>query len=152
MLNYNDSDLYGICSYRVIGHHRVRAGGGVAVCVQDHVHFKERPDVSYFDENCETVFIERKRGHQPQNHTVIIGVIYSTSNQDISSLYDKINNVVNVVRMENKTFYLTGDYNINILSNASHGQSAQFLDMMSSNVFGTYHSFLKIDCHISHID
>ena len=28
-LNYDDSDLYGLCGYKVIGHHRVnRAGGG----------------------------------------------------------------------------------------------------------------------------
>ena len=57
-LNDNDSDLYGLCGYKVIGHHRVnRAGGGVAVCVQDHVCFKERPDLSYFSEDCESVFI-----------------------------------------------------------------------------------------------
>ena len=57
--------LYGFCGYKAIGHHRVkRAGGGVAVCVQGHVYFKERPDLSYFDEDCETVFIEMEKGHQ----------------------------------------------------------------------------------------
>ena len=60
-----DSDLYGLSGYKVMGHHRVnRAGGGSAVCVQDHVYFKERPDLSYFDEDCETVFIEMEKRHQ----------------------------------------------------------------------------------------
>ena len=129
-------DLYGLCGYKVIGHNRVnRAGGGVAVCVQDHVYFKERPDLSYFDEDCETVFIEVEEGQQRQNHNVIIGVIYRPPNQDISSFNDKMNTIVNIVRRENKTCYLLGDYNINILNYASHVQTAQFVDMMSSNVF-----------------
>ena len=73
-LNDDDSDLYSLSGYKVIGHHRVdRAGGGVAVCVQEHVYFKERPDLSYFDEDCETVFIEIEKGHLLQNHNVIIG-------------------------------------------------------------------------------
>ena len=96
-LNDDDIDLYGLCGYTVISHHRVdSAGGGVAVCVQDHVYFKERPDLSYFDEDCETVFVEMEKGHQLQNHNVIIDVIYRPPNQDISSFNDKINNIVNV--------------------------------------------------------
>ena len=182
-LNDDDSDLYSLSGYKVIGHHRVnRAGGGVAVCVQEHVYFKERPDLSYIDEDCETVFIEMEKGHQLQNHNeiigviysppnqdissfndkmsnivnvvdcetvfiemekghqlqnhnVIIGVIYSLPNQDISSFNDKMSNIVNVVRRENKTCYFLGDYNINILNYESHAQTAQFVDMMSSNVF-----------------
>ena len=49
-LNDNDSGLCGLCGYKVIGHHKVdRAGGEVAVCVQDHVYFKEWPDLSFID-------------------------------------------------------------------------------------------------------
>ena len=107
----------------------------MAVCVQDHVYFKERPDLSYFDEDCETVFIEIEEGQQRQNHNVIIGVIYRPPNQYISSFNDKIYNTVNVVRSKMKTFYLLVDYNINILNYASHAQTAQFVDMTSSNGF-----------------
>ena len=96
-LNDDNSDLYSLSGYKVIGHHRVnRADGGVAVCVQEHVYFKKRPDLSYFDEDCETVFIEMEKRHQLQNHNVIIGVIYRPPNQDISSFNDKMSNIVNV--------------------------------------------------------
>ena len=109
-LNHNDGDLYGLYGYKVLSHNRVnRAGGGVAVCVQDHAYFKERSDLSYFDEDCETVFIEVEEGQQGQNHNVIIGVIYRRPNQDISSFNDKMNDIVNIVRRENKTCYLLGD-------------------------------------------
>ena len=76
------------------------AGGGVAVCVQCHVYFKERPNLSYFDEDCEIVFVEIETGHQLQNHNVIIGLIYRPPNQDISFFNVKVNNIVNVVRGE----------------------------------------------------
>ena len=70
-LNDNDNDLYGWCGYKVTGHHRVnRAGGGMAVCVQDHVCFKARPDLSYFSEDCESVFIEVEKGHKQQSSNV----------------------------------------------------------------------------------
>ena len=112
-LSDNDGDWYGLCGYKVIGHNTVnRAGGGVVVCVQDHVYFKERPDLSYFDEDCETVFIEVEEGQQRQNHNVIIGVIYRPPNQDISSFNDKMNIIVNIVRRENKTCYLLGNYKL----------------------------------------
>ena len=39
------------------------------------------------------------------------------------------------IRRENKTCYLLGDYNIDILNYASHVHTAQFVDMMSSNGF-----------------
>ena len=46
-----------------------------------------------------------------------------------------MNIIVNIVRRENKTCYLLGDYNINILNYANHTQNAPFVDMMSSIVF-----------------
>ena len=66
---------------------------------------------------------------------MFFGVIYRPPNHDISSFNDKMNSIVNVVRRENKTCYFLGDYNIDILNYASHVQSAQFVDMMSSNGF-----------------
>ena len=64
-LNDNDFDLYGLSGYKVIGRHRVnRTGGGAAVCIQDQVSFRERPDLSCFTEDFETVFIEIEKGNQ----------------------------------------------------------------------------------------
>ena len=91
--------------------------------------------MSYFSEDCESVFIEVEKGHQQKSSNVIIGVIYRPPNHDISCFNDKRNSIVNVVRRENKTFYLLGDYNFDILNYASHVQTAQFVDMLSSNGF-----------------
>ena len=135
-LNDNDCDLYGLSGYKVIGRHRVnRTGGGVAVCIQDHVSFRERPDLSSSAEDFETVFIEIEHGNQQNPRNVLIGVIYRPPNQDILLFNEKINNIMNDVRMENKICFLLGDYNINILNYASHVHTAQFVDMMSSSGF-----------------
>ena len=135
-LNDNDFDLYGLSGYKVIGRHRVnRTGGGVAVCVQDQVSFRDRPDLSCFTEDFETVFIEIEKGNQLNAKNVIIGVIYRPPNQDILSFNEKLNDIINKIRMENKICYLLGDYNINILNYSSHVHTAQFVDMMSSSGF-----------------
>ena len=135
-LNDNDCDLYGLSGYKVIGRHRVnRTGGGVAVCIRDHVSFRERPDLSSSTEDFETVFIEIEKGNQQNARNVLIGVIYRPPNQDILLFNEKLNNIMNDVRMENKICYLLGDYNINILNYASHVHTAQFVDMMSSSGF-----------------
>ena len=64
-----------------------------------------------------------------------------------------MNIIVNIVRRENKTCYLLGDYSIDILNYANHAQNAQFVDMMSSyGFFATYNSSIKSDCHICHTD
>ena len=133
-LNDNDCDLYGLSGYKVIGRHRVnRTGGGVAVCIRDHVSFRERPDLSSSTEDFETVFIEIEKGNQQNVRNVLIGVIYRPPNQDILLFNEKLNNM-NDVRMENKICYLLGDYNTNILNYASHVHTAQFV-MMSSSGF-----------------
>ena len=135
-LNDNDFDLYGLSDYKVIDRHRVnRTGGGVAVCIQDQVSFRERPDLSCFTEDFETVFIEIEKGNQLNAKNVIIGVIYRPPNQDILSFNEKLNDIINKIRMENKICYLLGDYNINILNYSSHVHTAQFVDMMSSSGF-----------------
>ena len=42
-LNDNGNDLPGLCCNKIIGHHKVDgAGGGLAVCVSDHVYLKEK--------------------------------------------------------------------------------------------------------------
>ena len=99
------------CLDKVTGRHRVnRTGGGVAVCIRDHVSFRERPDLSSSTEDFETVFIEIEKGNQQNARNVLIGVIYRPPNQDILLFNEKLNY-------------------------ASHVHTAQFVDMMSSSGF-----------------
>ena len=60
--------------------------------------------------------LKLKKGNQQNARNVLIGVIYRPPNQDILLFNEKLNNIMNDVRMENKICYLLGDYNINILN------------------------------------
>ena len=102
-LNDNVCDLYGLSGYKVIGRHRVnRTGGGVAVCIQDHVSFRERPDLFSSTEDFEPVFIEIEKGNQQNARNVLIGGIYRPPNQDILLFNEKLNNIMTDVRVKIK--------------------------------------------------
>ena len=95
----------------------------------------ERLDLSSSTDDFETVFIEFEKGNQQNARNVLIGVIYRAPNQNILLFNEKLNNIMNDVRMENEICYFLGDYNINILNYASYVHIAQFVDMMSSSGF-----------------
>ena len=63
----------------------------------------------------------------------------TTSSQAIIELIELVEGwqfvlkIMIIAKKENKTCYLTGDYDINIHNYASHAQTAHFVDMMSSN-------------------
>ena len=52
-LKDSNCDLYGIKGYHLIEKHRKSQGGGVAVCIKDHLNYFERPDVSLFESDLE---------------------------------------------------------------------------------------------------
>ena len=51
----SNCDLYGIKGYHLIEKHRKSQGGGVAVSIKDHLNYFERPDVSLFESDLESV-------------------------------------------------------------------------------------------------
>ena len=57
-LSEADSEFYGPNRQHFTGKHRNSKGGGVAVCVQNHLSYFERPDNSILESDMESVFIE----------------------------------------------------------------------------------------------
>ena len=86
-----DSELYGPNGYHFIGKHRNSRGDGVAVCVQNHLHYFERPDISAIDSDIETVFIEISKDQLQIDKNILIGVIYRPPATDVRSFNDKLN-------------------------------------------------------------
>ena len=61
LINCND-DLYTLNGCNDVGMHRQDGKRiGVTLYIKDHLTFKERPDMSVFDEDVETYFIEFNR-------------------------------------------------------------------------------------------
>ena len=58
-------------------------------------------------------------------------------NTSISAFTEKLTNSVRTLRIENKQFYITGDFNINILNDDHHMETHDYVDAMFSKIFNT---------------
>ena len=114
-------------------HWQNKRGGGVGVFVKNNQRFKERADLSIFDDNMESVLIEIDKSCCGFNKDVIIGVIYRPPNKYVKSFNELMTTIIDKVNKEKKICYLIGDYNIDLLKQESHPQTSEFLDIMYSN-------------------
>ena len=134
-LNEADSELYGPNGYHFIGKHINSRGGGVAVCVQNHSSYFERPDISILESDMESVFSEISKDQLQVNKNILIGVIYRPPATDVRSFNIQLDVYLDKIRKENKICYLLGDFNINLLNHDTHNLTGEFYDLMTSNSF-----------------
>ena len=87
----------------------------------------------------ETVFIEVDKDLLGMNNNALIGVICRPPDTDIELFNEMLNDIMSVIASENKSYYLLGDYNINLLNIESHSTTREFVDTMY-----TYSSFPNI--------
>ena len=122
--NYN---LYSMNGHKMVEKHREhKRWGGVAIFVKDKQRFKEREDLSTFDENCESVFIEIDKSNSGFQKDVVIGVIYRPPNADVKAFSELITTVIDKIDKEKKLCYFMGDYNIDWLKHDSHSHANEF--------------------------
>ena len=70
--------------YHIAEKHRVNClGGGVAIYIQNHLSFSVRPDIGWFDQDLETLFVEMDGSQVDCKKNVILGVIYRPPNTSI---------------------------------------------------------------------
>ena len=75
-LKDDDCGIFGIPGYAMVEKHRtVRPGGGVAVCIKDHLEYSVRDDISVFSDCMEAVFIEMNKEEIGISKNIVIGVI-----------------------------------------------------------------------------
>ena len=100
-----------------------------------HLNYIERPDLTIFENDMESMFVEidKKQLHYEKN--IIIGVLYRPPGNDIRTFNDKLESILQKIRRENKISYIFGDFNINLLNNDCHQPTGEFFDLMSSNSF-----------------
>ena len=107
---------------------RVRSGGGVGLYLSDNLDYRIRTDI-YADEDevMESLFIEIIRPHE---RNVIVGLIYRPPSQNVkfNDFVTRMNDVLEKISRDNKTCYLMGDFNLNLLNNENHNTTGEFLD------------------------
>ena len=106
--------------------------GGVLIYVRSGINFKPRNDLTvYKPKELESIFIEVINKKESND---IVGVIYRHPCMNESSfiddytkgLFDKLSN-------ENKKFFISGDFNFDLLNASTHNETFEFFDTMMSN-------------------
>ena len=109
-LQDHDCSLYALEGYHTAEKHRVNlVGGGVAIYIQDHLTYSVRPDVSLFDQDLKSLFVEIDGKQMDNKKNIILGVIYRPPNTDINVFNDKLDNILDTTNKEGKLCYIMGD-------------------------------------------
>ena len=83
--------------------------------------------------NWNLILLNRKK---PKKSNIIAGVIYrhpSTALTDFNCNY--LNKLLENISSEEKSVFLLGDFNVNLLNYNEHNQTNEFLDSLASNSF-----------------
>ena len=113
--------------------------GGVGLFINENLNYIKRDDLSIFNPHVmETMFVEIQYKH---SKPIIVGVIYRPNTLPRADLDLFISNLLEIqskISNENKTSYLMGDYNINLLNFGTHTKTDEFIDDIISQGFLPY--------------
>jgi len=108
-----------------------RRGGGVSLYVKDNLDAQMRDDLSVINSNFEIMVIEiRKSAAIDRN--IVLTVVYRPPNSDIQVFNEYLSDLILKTKIENKTAYFIGDFNINLLDIDNHVLSSEFIETMYS--------------------
>ena len=90
-----------------------RQGGGTGLYVNTKLYVRVRHDLGVNDDDiCQSQFVELTL----RNKTIIIGIIYRPPNGNLHKFVDYLNEELDLLDKTNKSIYLMGDFNINMLN------------------------------------
>ena len=109
-------------------------GGGVALLIRDWLTVAKRDDICVYNSDIESVFVEIDKDQIRSSKNIVIGTIYRPPGQDIDNFNLEINKKLDKLHKENKTIYIMGDFNINLMNSDTHTPTGCSLDLMYSNM------------------
>ena len=81
----------------------------------------------------ESTFIEIVN---PKKSNIIVGFIYRHPSMDLADFNSNyLNKLLENISKEQKSVFLLGDFNVNLLNYNEHNQTNEFLDSLASNSF-----------------
>ena len=106
-----------------------KRGGGVMIYINKKLDYQVCDELTESIDNIhECISIELQNG---SNKNVIISCIYRAPGNSIDLFNEQIVALFNKVNF-NKTYYLVGDLNINLLNSETHSPSRDFVDLLFS--------------------
>ena len=109
--------------------------GGTLIYILNKHNYKPRPDLNlelYESGKVESTFIEII---QPKGKNSVIGSIYKHHTITQSEFTNMIHPLLGTISKEKKPCYLTGDFNINLLSISNNSEAERFFDKLTERNF-----------------
>ena len=126
----SDIKLYSIPGYNLVSNHRLdKRGGGVALYIPAGMEFQIRHDLNVMSDQLETLFVE---SFVPGKKNVIFGVIYRPPQSNLDQVVNELQTILLNPLFLNKTIFLMGDFNTNLLQCEENFHTDAFFNIMLS--------------------
>ena len=110
------------------------SAGGTLLYFANHLSYNCHNDLNIYEKNeLESTFIETVN---PRKSNIIVGVIYRHPSLDLTDFNcNYLNKLLENISREQKSIFLLGDFNVNLLNYNDHNQTNEFFDSLVSNSF-----------------
>ena len=108
------------------------SAGGTLLYIANHLSYICCNDLNIYKKNkLESTFIKIAN---PKKSNILVGVIYRHPSVDLADFNcNYLNKLLENISEEQKSIFLLGDFNVNLLNNNEHNQTNEFLDSLASN-------------------
>ena len=125
--------LHLLNNYSYTGNSRVgKSGGGVGIYTSNIFQTKVLEELNHMSSVAETVFIELIL---PEKKNIIIGEIYKPPQANPNDFLAILENILSAPSLENKTCFIMGDFNLDLLKCNSCIHCQSFCDIMLAKSF-----------------
>ena len=122
------------------------SAGGTLLYIANHLSYKTRSDLNIYKKfELESTFIEIIN---PKKSNIIVGAIFRHPKMDVTEFNNILNNLLKKINQEQKTVFLLGDFNIDLMHYNEHKPTNEFLDSLASNSYLPY--IIQPSRHTSH--
>ena len=80
----------------------------------------------------EAIFVDVSPRPLTQNKCVILGVIYRLPNTDVRNFLENMSTILANLKDINRTVYIMGDFNLNLINISEHIPTSDFVELMFS--------------------
>ena len=110
------------------------SAGGTLLYIANHLSYKCCNALNIYKKNeLESTFIEIVN---PKKSNILVGVIYRHPSMDLADFNcNYLNKLLENISKEQKSIFLLGDFNVNLLNYNEHNQANEFLDSLASNSY-----------------
>ena len=128
-------DVYSIDGYSHGYDYRYdSAGRGVSLFMKEGIKYVRRNDLSVFNQDIESLFVEITNVRSSCGKSIIVGVIYRPPDKDVHVHEFTLTmcSILEKLKTEKKAIFLSGDYNSDLLNVDKHVPTSEFSDTMFS--------------------